>query len=250
MTNIPEIKRTLSDSIKQKLRKYILTLEMSNSPKLPPENDLAEMFNVSRVTIRRVLDDLEQENMVFRIHGRGTFVNPEALQIKINLMPSQEFRDLIQKSGYSPGVELIDVVRDKPFPRISRELNIPEDTLLTSVEKLYLADGHATIICFNYYISAMFRAPLSLEELRTVSAFHLMREKAGKLLVRDRIEIQTRSIAQLKRISTQADRMRCESVLEFGTVNYDQDNIPCLYGLIFMNTNYLRFSQIRTLSVF
>lgn len=250
LDNLLHMKNTLSENIVHDLRKYILTLDISKSPQLPTEINLAEMFKVSRSTIRSALNTLEQENAVFRIHGKGTFVNPEALQIKVNLMPSQEFHALIDKSGYYPTVELIDVVRDQKYPNIALELALPEDTLLTKVEKLYLADGHATIICINYYISSMFVEPLSLEELRTKSAFHLLLEKTNTLLVRDRIEIQTKSIGQMEHITSQVKRMDCDSLLEFGTVNFDQKNRPCLYGHVFMNTNYLRFSQIRTLSVF
>ena len=41
---------------------------------LPSEIELAERFNVSRVTIRKTLDRLEQGGLVERRQGRGTFV--------------------------------------------------------------------------------------------------------------------------------------------------------------------------------
>jgi GntR family transcriptional regulator len=45
---------------------------------LPAENDLAAEFKVSRVTIRRALAALEQEGLVVRRHGAGTFPAPMA----------------------------------------------------------------------------------------------------------------------------------------------------------------------------
>jgi GntR family transcriptional regulator len=41
---------------------------------VPSENQLAEIFGVSRMTARRALDDLEREGSVKRIPGKGTFV--------------------------------------------------------------------------------------------------------------------------------------------------------------------------------
>lgn len=42
---------------------------------LPGERELCLDFNVSRPTIRKVLDNLEQQNMIVRIQGRGPFTS-------------------------------------------------------------------------------------------------------------------------------------------------------------------------------
>jgi GntR family transcriptional regulator len=49
---------------------------------LPAENDLAAEFKVSRVTIRRALAALEQEGLVVRRHGAGTFPAPLAAHLR------------------------------------------------------------------------------------------------------------------------------------------------------------------------
>ncbi|MCP5329110.1 MAG: GntR family transcriptional regulator [Steroidobacteraceae bacterium] len=43
---------------------------------LPAENELAAQFAVSRVTVRRALAALEQEGLIVRRHGAGTFATP------------------------------------------------------------------------------------------------------------------------------------------------------------------------------
>lgn len=48
---------------------------------LPGENELADRYSVSRVTIRRALEALESEGLVVRRHGAGTF--PAALPDKV-----------------------------------------------------------------------------------------------------------------------------------------------------------------------
>jgi DNA-binding LacI/PurR family transcriptional regulator len=42
---------------------------------LPSENQLAETLQVSRITIKRALEDLVQDGLVYRIQGRGTFLS-------------------------------------------------------------------------------------------------------------------------------------------------------------------------------
>ena len=81
----PIRKKTLSDSVKDSLRKLISEKAFNEAGKLPPEEELARQLAVSRITIRKALTDLEQEGLLLRIHGRGTFVNPAARQVKVNL---------------------------------------------------------------------------------------------------------------------------------------------------------------------
>lgn len=46
---------------------------------LPPEKTLSAQLNVARNTVRQALQDLEQEGLLKRIHGKGTFVSEDAL---------------------------------------------------------------------------------------------------------------------------------------------------------------------------
>ncbi len=47
---------------------------------LPSEQRLAELFGVARNTVRQTLASLEQDGIVSRIHGKGTFIQEQALQ--------------------------------------------------------------------------------------------------------------------------------------------------------------------------
>lgn len=60
----------IMDYVKNK----ILSKELKPGDKVPSENELAKIFNVSRLTARKALENLEYESMVTRIQGLGTFV--------------------------------------------------------------------------------------------------------------------------------------------------------------------------------
>jgi GntR family phosphonate transport system transcriptional regulator len=57
----------------------ILRQEISNfyeaGDVLPTEADLAQNFNVNRHTLRRAVDELVNEGMVERRHGKGVYVS-------------------------------------------------------------------------------------------------------------------------------------------------------------------------------
>lgn len=65
--------------------------------KLPSEQLLCEQYEVSRITIRRAITELEMENYVRKQQGKGTFVVPHT-HINIALMNVGGFEDTIQHS--------------------------------------------------------------------------------------------------------------------------------------------------------
>src|SRR5262245_35287438 len=72
--------RVVSDSVKSsswlagQLRQAIVDGGYAHGEKLPAERQLAEAFGTSRTTVRRALDQLEEERLVVRQVGSGTFV--------------------------------------------------------------------------------------------------------------------------------------------------------------------------------
>lgn len=62
------------------LRDRIISGKFSVSESLGTERALSEEFSVSRVTVRRALKVLEDERLIRRIQGSGTYVNPLSLR--------------------------------------------------------------------------------------------------------------------------------------------------------------------------
>ena len=75
---------------------YIDENKFTGNQKLPSENTLCRRLNVSRETVRLAMDQLEQENLITRVRGSGTYFNKEVamsrelsradFQIKIGLI--------------------------------------------------------------------------------------------------------------------------------------------------------------------
>lgn len=65
----------------QQIRDLIKNEKFAFGKKLPPERKLAEKFKVSRATVQKALDILEDQRLVKRYQGRGTFTS-DATQIQ------------------------------------------------------------------------------------------------------------------------------------------------------------------------
>ena len=73
--NVNKTKTPLYYQIYDYFKNKIKDEELKEGEGLPPERDLAKIFEVSRETVRQALKKLEEENYIYRIHGNGTFVS-------------------------------------------------------------------------------------------------------------------------------------------------------------------------------
>lgn len=77
--------------------KYIKDNSLKKDDKLPTEKQLSETFGVSRITIQRAIMELQQNGIIYRIQGGGTYVNSGETNktTKMNFIPlviSHDFR--------------------------------------------------------------------------------------------------------------------------------------------------------------
>ena len=56
--------------------------EFKLGEKLPGENELAKMLNVSRGTLRQALLLLQEDNIIFNYQGKGNFITNNKFKIK------------------------------------------------------------------------------------------------------------------------------------------------------------------------
>jgi len=63
--------------VRHELTQMVISRSLDDTSALPTEPRLMEMFNVSRGTLRRAIDDLVREGLLSAEQGRGTFVNQE-----------------------------------------------------------------------------------------------------------------------------------------------------------------------------
>lgn len=66
--------RNKSETLRDRIRGQILNGDYQDGDRLPPEDVLAESHDLSRVTVRKALDDLKAEGVVESVRGSGTRV--------------------------------------------------------------------------------------------------------------------------------------------------------------------------------
>jgi len=108
--------------IKTILQREIET-QMSPGDMLPIEPELEKRFGVSRITVRRALDELETEGLIVRLQGKGTFVrNP---RITYDLAQLISWSRAMRQLGYDPQTLACELDTVEPPREIRALLGLP-----------------------------------------------------------------------------------------------------------------------------
>jgi GntR family transcriptional regulator len=132
--------------VEQDLRRQILGGGVNAETRLPRETDLAELYGVSRMTVRRSLEGLEESGLVRRLHGVGTIVTPPDAPVSVDLSSMISIGDQIRQQGHEPQT-LIDVQTiATPTAQIRATLHMEPKETATVIRRLRLSNGRPILI--------------------------------------------------------------------------------------------------------
>lgn len=66
--------KPLYEKIKNEIQRDIMNGNLPVNSQLPTELELSTRYNVSRITSKRALNELERDGLIYRIQGKGSFV--------------------------------------------------------------------------------------------------------------------------------------------------------------------------------
>jgi GntR family transcriptional regulator len=105
---------------------------------LPAESELMLRFEVSRITVRQVLDMLVRDGLIYRQQGRGTFVaHPTIEQTQVRIV---SFTEDMRQRGFRPGTEVLDSGLLPAPDDIAGNLAVQPGEELAHLRRLRLAD--------------------------------------------------------------------------------------------------------------
>lgn len=118
-------KYSLYQQLADSLRDKIYEGKYAFGDKLPSERSLAEKFGISHLTVRKALAILEEEGMLLRVQGKGTFV--QAQKYSIDMQHMDGFSSMFGQQGITiTNKVLYSGVREAGF-KYSRIFGIPRE---------------------------------------------------------------------------------------------------------------------------
>lgn len=223
------------------LRGKIVQGDWKPGDMMPPESELIEHYQVSRNTVRQVLDLLVQEGLIYRQRGRGTFVaHPSLEQTMLRII---SFTEDMQQRNFVPGTEVVSSKVITTPIEIAEKLQIAEGEELAVIERLRLADGEPMSIEKSFlvhrYCPNILRYDYALNPLRQV----LEREYRIKLIHARQIIraiMASGELAELLKIQMPSPLLFIERV------SFSQDTLPVEYLEIFYRADrYSLYNELQ-----
>ncbi|SFW13700.1 GntR family transcriptional regulator [Nitrosovibrio sp. Nv17] len=124
----------LYTQIKDFLRQRILEGSYRPHQQLPSESEMSAIFKVSRITVRQALSDLQNEGLIFRIPGKGTFVaKPKVFQ---HLAQLEGFAEAMLRMGYEIYNKVVSHKSMPASPAVAHGLKLEVDTPVTEIKRV------------------------------------------------------------------------------------------------------------------
>ncbi|MFF5993376.1 GntR family transcriptional regulator [Lysinibacillus sp. KU-BSD001] len=163
------------DRLKSDIEKGIY----QENQKLPSEFELSKSLGVSRATLREALRLLEEENVIVRRHGVGTFVNPKPV-FTSGIEQLSSISSMIEKAGMEPGSIFMSAVEDEPTENDLNRFQTDIDDNVITIERVRTADSEPVVYCIDKVPSSYLpKQFLKNEDLSIFSAL----EKSGQIRV-------------------------------------------------------------------
>lgn len=119
---------------------------------LPGERELCQMFNVSRPTIRKVLERLEKEGIIERVQGRGTFYIGNKMPIDYSEQSDHGIGlySILSHAGKFTYSHVLQQDIEVPEKEMCLRLQMKEDELVFHLKRIRYVDGEIYNVADDY----------------------------------------------------------------------------------------------------
>jgi GntR family transcriptional regulator len=159
------------------LKEQILSGRLGSGDRMPSEAELMADFGVSRVVVRRALQMLEEDGLIVRVRGKGTFVSQQAEQGRGPRLWGY-LEDLLS-TGLDVRVQVLEFGMRKATPEIAPVFGVDEGSDLFFVRRLRFIEDRPFSVIENYLpLDVGKRIPL--EALEQEPLMRLIESRAGE----------------------------------------------------------------------
>lgn len=158
------------------IRNKILSGAIEAHSRIPAEQELIQQLGVSRITVKRALNELAVAGLVRRHRGRGTVVTYDASAPTVK-GSFENLLDGLKRMGLETEVQLLDCEIVSPSPAIAESLDLKKGASVQRIVRLRRLAGEP----FSYlvtYVPDDVAEGYNEEELATESLIALL-EQAG-----------------------------------------------------------------------
>lgn len=208
--------------------------------KLPSEYDLAKEFMVSRLTVRKAIEQLVRAQVLVKDPGKGTYVMSDADKVESGRMGLQGFTEAAEAYGKSVRTELLQFTPEiKPTAAEAKALALtrrPDPTVAKLVRRRFWDDTPMTIE--HIILPARYVATATEADL-TGSLFTWLEQQVDIAYSHQEIE----AVLVTKTLSRQLAVPVGDPLLRVRSITYTAAAEPILYDTSFYRADKYAFKS-------
>lgn len=138
------------ETIAYDVRKKILLGEYKKNSQLPLEKEMCDIYDVSRITVKKAIDCLVQEGLVVKRRGSGTFVKDFDSYEDNNFLPNRlvSFLEKYADKKTSNDIIIFDIIKSPHI--VIEKLNIKDVDFVYRIGRLRKLDNKPHYIKYSY----------------------------------------------------------------------------------------------------
>ncbi|HGH3372464.1 GntR family transcriptional regulator [Kluyvera ascorbata] len=196
---------------------------------LPSEKELAELYDVSRNTLRKALKVLEEEGMIERRHGSGTYLRNKHFQASVTHLDS--FTEIAKNEGKTPTSQILKFELQTASDEIANNLQVTLGEPVYYAKRLRLIDNIAMQV-EETWLSASRFPDLTIAHMKK-SKFSYIENECGVKIMGCYESIQpilpSPEVAKLLHISA------LDPIIRMQTQAVDEQSTPIDYSILYTN---------------
>lgn len=202
----------------------------------PSETELQDIYNVSRITVRRALGDLEHDGFIKRIKGKGTVV-----------LPKKKYSDLYRLTGFTEnakenGDEATSIILkcevQPASVSVATFLHIEPNEDVYYLKRLKLLNGRISGI-FETYISQRFGFVIDTNKFGAKTSLYDFYEECGVHIAEGEETIE--AIMATPQLKKEMYLEKDEPIFYRERVTYNDMNIPIEYSRNYYKANGYKY---------
>jgi GntR family transcriptional regulator len=207
--------------------------------KLPSEFDLSKQLGVSRATLREALRILEEDGVIIRRHGVGTFVNAKPV-FESGIEQLNSVTNMILQAGMEPGTIFLSSTTQEPTEEDSKRFTCHEEEEIITIERVRTANGEPVVYCIDKLPIKVLPRDFNHEDN---SIFHVLETQGNRRI--------TYAVAQIEPLGYHdkiSPILECEpetALLCLKQMHYDEMDEPILYSMNYFKSDKFSFHVLR-----
>jgi GntR family transcriptional regulator len=229
----------LAERVRKALLDAILTKRFED--RLPPEDVLAEMCNVSRTTIRAALQSLEEQGIVTRKRAVGTTINSHIRPSALALQRLVGFDALLREKGYQIKVQ-IEWERAVPADDVREMFDIASDCECLLTLKNYLVYDRVAMVIRDVVPWTTLKED-DFDEPVSASLFDFSRRHCKTAI--DHAVVELSALARSPTVTTLLGVEEGGAFMRLYETHYSEAGEPLAFSVIDVDNEFVTFEVFR-----